>query len=293
MGPHWGHNWRNRRLSWASTSGLAPSAQARSAGQIFQQRGVQRSRGTVGERFPSRPAGSSDPYMDRVRPVHQHGGSLALRDPPVPRSRHTRCRPDRRAVPGPPDAATQMVRHPSADVGAAERPRRGPPASPRSARGRSAGSTASLSTCVAAAGSRRLISRSSPPLDVVEAAARAGTCALGMDHPAGYRLRVPSRDDLDGVAEVLVADQLAEAGHELLGADFVREEWDRAGFDLATDAWVVIDEPEGPSPLGSRAMSPTADPCSYRGKVNRMPGWSRRLGLAASVRERRCVACLM
>lgn len=64
-----------------------------------------------------------------------------------------------------------------------------------------------------------------------------------MELPAGYRLRVPALGDLDAVADVLVADELEEAGRIVLGADFVRDEWSRAGFDLATDAWVVVDSP--------------------------------------------------
>src|SRR3712207_1792730 len=62
-----------------------------------------------------------------------------------------------------------------------------------------------------------------------------------MGLPAGYELRVPSPDDLDAVADVLIADNLNDAGHTVLDADFLREEWSRVGFDLATDAWVVVD----------------------------------------------------
>src|SRR5215831_4364115 len=59
--------------------------------------------------------------------------------------------------------------------------------------------------------------------------------------PAGYRLRAPAPGDLDAVSDVLIADELGEAGQVVLGADFVRDEWSRVGFDLATDAWVVAD----------------------------------------------------
>jgi mycothiol synthase len=38
------------------------------------------------------------------------------------------------------------------------------------------------------------------------------------------------------VAHVLIAD----AGQTVLDADFLRDEWSRVGFDLATDAWVVV-----------------------------------------------------
>lgn len=66
--------------------------------------------------------------------------------------------------------------------------------------------------------------------------------APGMEPPAGYRLRAPAPGDLDAVAEVLIADELGEAGQIVLGTDFVRDEWSRADFDLATDAWVVADD---------------------------------------------------
>jgi mycothiol synthase len=65
--------------------------------------------------------------------------------------------------------------------------------------------------------------------------------APGMTLPAGYRLRAPAPGDLDAVADVLIATELDEAGQVVLGADFVRDEWSRVGFDLATNAWVVID----------------------------------------------------
>ena len=63
-----------------------------------------------------------------------------------------------------------------------------------------------------------------------------------MELPAGYRLRAPTPGDLDAMAEVLIADELGEAGQVVLGTDFVRDEWSRVGFDLATDAWVVADD---------------------------------------------------
>jgi mycothiol synthase len=63
-----------------------------------------------------------------------------------------------------------------------------------------------------------------------------------MELPTGYRLRAPAPGDLDAVADVLIADELAEAGQVILGADFVRAEWSRPGFDLAADAWVVVDD---------------------------------------------------
>lgn len=65
-----------------------------------------------------------------------------------------------------------------------------------------------------------------------------------MDLPAGYALRAPRPEDLDPVADVLVADQLETAGRAVLDADFMRREWGREGFDLGTDAWVVLDRAE-------------------------------------------------
>ena len=62
-----------------------------------------------------------------------------------------------------------------------------------------------------------------------------------MDVPAGYELRVPTPDDLDAVADVFIAEDPGDAGQIVLDADFLRDEWSRAGFDLATDAWVVAD----------------------------------------------------
>jgi mycothiol synthase len=62
-----------------------------------------------------------------------------------------------------------------------------------------------------------------------------------MELPAGYRLRAPALGDLDAVADVLIADELDEAGQIVLGVDFLRAEWSRVGFNLAADAWVVVD----------------------------------------------------
>ena len=61
-----------------------------------------------------------------------------------------------------------------------------------------------------------------------------------MNVRAAYQLRAPTDDDLEPVADVVVADELDDAGQVTLGADFVRGEWSQAGFDLATDAWVAV-----------------------------------------------------
>lgn len=63
-----------------------------------------------------------------------------------------------------------------------------------------------------------------------------------MSLPAGYRFRPPDQDDLAAAADVLVADDLDDVGVVTLDSDFLRSEWNRPGFDLATDAWVVIDD---------------------------------------------------
>jgi mycothiol synthase len=62
-----------------------------------------------------------------------------------------------------------------------------------------------------------------------------------MDLPERYELRAPAPDDLEAVADVLIADDVDHAGQTVLDTDFLRAEWSWAGFDLATDAWVVGD----------------------------------------------------
>ncbi|MEO3862418.1 GNAT family N-acetyltransferase [Acrocarpospora sp. B8E8] len=59
--------------------------------------------------------------------------------------------------------------------------------------------------------------------------------------PAGYGFRAPTLDDLDAVADVLIADDPGEIEQSILGAGFVKEEWNRGDFNLATDAWIVLD----------------------------------------------------
>jgi mycothiol synthase len=63
-----------------------------------------------------------------------------------------------------------------------------------------------------------------------------------MGLPSGYAFRVPTADDLGGVADVFSADDLEDAGEIVLDADFIASAWHRAGFDLSTDAWVVVDD---------------------------------------------------
>jgi GNAT superfamily N-acetyltransferase len=59
--------------------------------------------------------------------------------------------------------------------------------------------------------------------------------------PAGYEFQAPTPDDLQAVADVLIADQIDVAGQYVLGSDFIGEVWSRLDFDLANNAWAVID----------------------------------------------------
>jgi mycothiol synthase len=58
--------------------------------------------------------------------------------------------------------------------------------------------------------------------------------------PPDYQFRAPTPDDLDAVAEILVAGDLHDAGQGVLDADFLEDQWSRVGFALGTDAWVVV-----------------------------------------------------
>jgi mycothiol synthase len=62
--------------------------------------------------------------------------------------------------------------------------------------------------------------------------------------PDGYEIRSPSFEDVERVAEVLLADDLAETGESDLDADFVRDQWSKPGVELSEDAWVVTDPNE-------------------------------------------------
>ena len=55
----------------------------------------------------------------------------------------------------------------------------------------------------------------------------------------GYHLRAPTPADFEAVAEVIIADELDDAGQITLGEDFLRAEWSRV--DLASGAWVAVD----------------------------------------------------
>jgi mycothiol synthase len=56
-----------------------------------------------------------------------------------------------------------------------------------------------------------------------------------------YTFREPRPGDFAGVAGVLAADDLDDAGEVILDEGFLQKQWERPGFDLASDAWVDID----------------------------------------------------
>ena len=62
-----------------------------------------------------------------------------------------------------------------------------------------------------------------------------------MHLPVEYRFRAPTQADVDAVADVLLADQRADGVEPTFDAFFIRQVWSRPDFDLAADAWVVID----------------------------------------------------
>jgi mycothiol synthase len=62
-----------------------------------------------------------------------------------------------------------------------------------------------------------------------------------MEPPPAYRFRAPTPDDLNAVAQVLVAGDLHDLGQSVLDADFLQDQWSRVGLALGTDAWVVVD----------------------------------------------------
>ena len=68
------------------------------------------------------------------------------------------------------------------------------------------------------------------------------TLVFGMDPPDRYSFRAAAADDLEAVAAVFAADDIDDVGEVVLDADFIGSAWNRSGFDLATDAWVVVDD---------------------------------------------------
>src|SRR5512139_3872108 len=60
--------------------------------------------------------------------------------------------------------------------------------------------------------------------------------------PAGLLLRRPAIADADAVAELMCAVDVAEIGEAETDANDVRDDWALPRFDLARDAWLVVDE---------------------------------------------------
>ena len=101
-----------------------------------------------------------------------------------------------------------------------------------------------------------------------------------MDLPAGFRLRSPTPDELGAVADVLIADELADGGEVVLGEDFVLGAWNRSGFDLATDAWVVVDDDGHDRRVRAGPAGGTEPRRVVGGRASRAP-WSGCIGYLA------------
>src|SRR5262245_3343494 len=57
--------------------------------------------------------------------------------------------------------------------------------------------------------------------------------------PDGYELRAPRPDEVGDVARLNAVCDAAVGSPPSLTEDLLRQMWNRPGFDLATDAWVV------------------------------------------------------
>ncbi|MBA2287835.1 MAG: GNAT family N-acetyltransferase [Ktedonobacteraceae bacterium] len=62
--------------------------------------------------------------------------------------------------------------------------------------------------------------------------------------PKSFLVRRPAMDDLEAVYDVMVACGIEEDGSVDFPQDEIRTVWEMPGFNLATDAWVVL-SPEG------------------------------------------------
>src|SRR4249919_1767720 len=62
--------------------------------------------------------------------------------------------------------------------------------------------------------------------------------------PAGYEIRPPTSDDVEGITTMMLANDLAEAAESDFDADVLGDQWSSPGFELSHDAWVVVD-PDG------------------------------------------------
>ena len=89
--------------------------------------------------------------------------------------------------------------------------------------------------------------------------------AAGMGLPAGYQLRAPTPGDLERVSAVFAADDLDDAGQVVLDEGFLGEQWSRVDFDLATDAWVVVDDVRDDRGLRARIIRGDARRASATG----------------------------
>ncbi len=58
--------------------------------------------------------------------------------------------------------------------------------------------------------------------------------------PPGYATRPPTFDDIEAIAEVLLADDLQDTGQSIYDADFVRNQWPVRDFDPARDGLLVL-----------------------------------------------------
>ena len=59
--------------------------------------------------------------------------------------------------------------------------------------------------------------------------------------PDGFEIRSPAFDEVEDVAEMLVAVDLADVGTSESDADLIGDQWSSPGFQPSDDAWVVID----------------------------------------------------
>ena len=57
--------------------------------------------------------------------------------------------------------------------------------------------------------------------------------------PEGYSIRPATMNDVDGVADILAAEDLAATGAVFYDADFVRLVWSGGVIDMPNDTWVV------------------------------------------------------
>ena len=62
--------------------------------------------------------------------------------------------------------------------------------------------------------------------------------------PPGWILRSPSVDELPSIMDLIAACDQADFGAADTTIDNLQAEWQRPGFDLATNAWLLI-APDG------------------------------------------------